>query len=136
MRRISKKRQQKLNEEKKERIKMKLFFFYCWDKWDKVSEVSGERIYGESSTIYHHHVLPKSSHPELKYLPYNIVNLTWDEHTKCDNDADCFPLISSRRREILRNYEHYVSLAKEFEEDILEPLYEKSKHLFDGQSPS
>ena len=59
--------------------------------------------------------------------------MTWDEHTLCESDPDRYEIVRNRRKEILDNYERYVSLAKQFEEDILNPLYESLKHHYDNE---
>lgn len=113
--------------DKREAAKMRLFFFYMWQKSNKLSEVSGRWLGTKYSTTFMHHILGKKAHAKLKYLPNNIVYLTSDEHTQVEAHPNCFPSVNERREDLMKNYKKYSNIAKKFEKEVLDPLVEAAK---------
>lgn len=82
LRRRSKAKEAKLEEERKERAEMKAFFEYLWNniKGKKVCSVCGSPIYGENLSIYHDHLLEKHLYPEYKFEEWNMALVCLDCH--------------------------------------------------------
>lgn len=79
-------------------------FMLIWTKRGNKSEVSGERIYGEPSSAYFHHILPKSKFPDGDLDPENIIILTMDEHANVENNMFIFEEVNRRREYLLKKY--------------------------------
>lgn len=77
------------------------FYKEIWDERPHKSEVSGKWLGKEIKTYFFHHILPKSGCPQLKFSKKNIILLTWEEHSKVENDQNAFPEINKRRDELL-----------------------------------
>ena len=76
-------------QENKEAIeKMHKLFNEIWQEKDKGGyrecESCGWKLYGENSTMYHHHMLPKNKYPEFKYYKENLILLCSTCHNKCE----------------------------------------------------
>lgn len=76
------------------------FFMTLWKKRPHVSEISGEKLFSPPSSVYFHHILPKSKYPEAAFDEDNIIFLTFDEHTIVELNPSKYPEIN-RRKEIL-----------------------------------
>lgn len=113
--------------EARKAAKMRLLFMYMWTEWDRNSDLSGKKVGNSFSTTYFHHILPKSKYKRLKYSTHNIIRITADEHHAVEDSPKKYKIINDKRKHLLDNYEHYCTLAEEFEWEILEPLLIKSK---------
>lgn len=91
---ITKKNREWTNEE------MVAFFKRIWKKRVHKSEVSGE-VLGRFSTWYFHHILPKSSYPELAFDEENIILLTVEEHEMVERNSNAYEEVA-RRQNILK----------------------------------
>lgn len=101
---LSKKKQQSLVD--KRTTKEKDWFFYCliWSKRRHEDFETGEPIYGELSTLYMHHCLPKSKYPKLRYVEENIVIVSWATHSKAEANLDLVPKIKQYTEYLLKKY--------------------------------
>lgn len=61
------------------------FYLEIWEEREHVCFSSGEYLGSEPLTLYFHHCLPKKQYPQYRYCKWNIVILSWSEHTKADN---------------------------------------------------
>lgn len=88
--------------EKKEYTKKQFeLFLEIWNERGGKSEVSGEIIYGEPLSIYHHHILPKRNYPEAALDKENIIILTFDEHSAIESFPNKYEEINKRREKLL-----------------------------------
>ena len=79
-------------------------FQQIWKEKKHISEVSGKWLGSEALTIYFHHILPKSRFPEAMLDRDNIILLTFDEHTKVENDPSFFEEVNLRREKLNEKY--------------------------------
>lgn len=79
------KSQQVKDVERAQQQAMLEMFEKVWMKRGPYSEVSGKYLGSECKTIYMHHLVAKSIHPELRYTEDNIMILSWEEHTAVEN---------------------------------------------------
>lgn len=105
-----------------------LFFYYVMTErasldGSRVSEVSGKKLYGEINSTWFHHILPKSTYPELRYCMANIIMLTSDEHNEVEN-GKYFKEVEDRKIELQKDYDYYVEETKFYVENLLNPMYE------------
>lgn len=84
--------------------RMKEFFFSIWETRPHVSEVSGTFLGSTPSTVFFHHILPKSKYKEAAYDKNNIILLTFDEHTLVENNPNIFEEVNKRRELLLLEY--------------------------------
>lgn len=80
---------------------MHKFFMEIWKERPHYSELGGEWLGKEASSAFFHHILPKSTHPEMAYLKSNIILLSLDEHANVENDMYRYPEINERRLKLL-----------------------------------
>lgn len=85
-------------------IKMRDFFLEIWAKRPHKSEVSGEKLFGEPSSTYFHHILEKKKHPEVMYEEENIIILSSTEHDQVHLDMYRYEEINKRREQLLIKY--------------------------------
>lgn len=104
MRKISKKKQTQREHQKKEKELMFRFFMDIWMKRRHYSEVSGRWLGKEALSVFFHHILPKSKYHEAMFDEENIILLTFDEHTKVENDPICFEEVNRRREKLKEKY--------------------------------
>lgn len=79
-------------------------FMDIWQERKHNSEVSGRWLGKEPLTVFFHHILPKSKFPEAMLDPENIILLTFDEHTKVENDPVYFEEVNKRREKLREKY--------------------------------
>jgi hypothetical protein len=107
IRKISRKGKQRREQKAKLSEKDKLFWAAIWEEREHVDFETGEPIYGEYRTLYFHHVLPKHpgpvGYPQFRYKKWNIVIVSWDTHTKAENNIDLVPKIKAYRDKLLKN---------------------------------
>ncbi len=80
---------------------LKNFFLLCWKNKPHYSEVSGKFLGNKCSSLYQHHILPKSKYPEVCFDEENIVFLTPDEHASVELDMYKYEYIN-KKRELLK----------------------------------
>jgi hypothetical protein len=85
---------------------MKLMFLDMWRGMSipRVSEVSGTSIGNSFSSIFFHHILPKSKYPEAMLDRENIIILTGDEHANVENDMYKYEKINIQREVLKKKY--------------------------------
>lgn len=93
------------NFDKKEKTRlMHTFFMEIWDKRPHKSEIDGERLFGEPSSAYFHHILPKNKYEEAAFDEENIILMTIDQHNNVENDMYKFEEVNKRRKVLLTKY--------------------------------
>jgi hypothetical protein len=85
-------------------MKQMLFFHKIWMKRPHKSEISGDKLYGEPSSAYFHHILPKGKFPLAAEDEENIIILTMDEHANVESDMYKYEEINDRRKLLLKKY--------------------------------
>lgn len=99
-------KKKKISTKDKENIqKMKDFFLQIWNTRPHISEISGEKIYGDFSSVYMHHILYKQKYPEAMYDSENIIILAASEHQTVHIIPDKYEEINKRRELLLKKYE-------------------------------
>lgn len=83
---------------------MLLFFQELWKKRRHYSEVSGEFLGNQFSTIYQHHILGKKKYPEASFDEENIVFLTAQEHSSVELNKNKYEEINKRRIILNKKY--------------------------------
>lgn len=96
----SEKQRQKVKENVKLTAKQTEFFNQIWEERKREDgrnycEVSGERLPSEPLSIYFDHLVEKSTHPEYRFDPENIIIVSWDVHA---NKTNGFPHPEHLRR--------------------------------------
>ena len=94
----------KLDKSPSKFLEMRQFFLSIWKKKPHKSEVSGIYLGKEPSSLYFHHILPKSKYPEFRNLEENIIILTPDEHANVEADMYKYEEINKRRDYLLKKY--------------------------------
>lgn len=112
------KSQKKINVEKQW-----LFFYLILQTRGKESEITHKPLYGEISSTWFHHILPKSKYPELRYCVENIIILTPDEHNSVENGTH-YDEVAKRKIDLQERYEELVEETKDYVENYLDPIYE------------
>ena len=79
-------------------------FMEIWEDREHYSEVSNTWLGNECKTLYMHHIWPKSKYPALKYVKWNIIQLTADEHQMVENDPLRYGEVNKRREELRKKY--------------------------------
>ena len=86
----SEKQRIRTKEDVKETKEQFKFFLKIWEERKRADgrnycEVSGEQLPFEPSSIYFDHLLEKSSFPEYRFDPENIIIVSWNVHTQKTN---------------------------------------------------
>jgi hypothetical protein len=106
IRKISPKGLQRRKQKAKLSDKDKIFWATIWEERDHIDFETGEPIYGEYRTLYFHHVLPKhegaGGYPQFRYKKWNVVIVSWETHTKAENNIDLVPKIKAYRDKLLK----------------------------------
>lgn len=80
------------------------FYYEIWCEREHIDFETGEPIYGEPLTLYFHHCLPKKKYPKLRHAKENIVLISWQTHTKAENNLDLVPKIREYTNQLLKKY--------------------------------
>jgi len=74
-------------QEKEDLERMWNLFNQIWDELPDIKQCSacGGRIYGQNSSIYHDHLMPKHLYPELKYEKRNLFFCCSECHGNREN---------------------------------------------------
>jgi len=83
---------------------MLVFFQELWKKRKHYSEVSGEFLGNQFSTIYQHHILGKKKFPQACFDEENIVFLTASEHSSIELNMYKYEEINKRREYLKTKY--------------------------------
>lgn len=100
-----------------------LFFYHILNNRGRESEVSGKKLYGEINSTWFHHILPKSSYPELRFCGENIIILTSDEHNEVEN-GKYYKEVEDRKTKLQKEYDEHVEDTEFYVENLLNPMYE------------
>jgi hypothetical protein len=79
-------------------------FQEIWKERPHYSELSWTRLGREISSIYFHHILPKSKYKEAMFDKENIILLTGDEHSLAESDPTRYEEINNRRKKLKEKY--------------------------------
>lgn len=79
------------------------FYEKIWNSRPHRSEVSGTPLY-KFTTMYFHHIIPKSKWKEGRYLEENIILLTPEEHAVVENDIYKYEEVNKRREQLKIKY--------------------------------
>jgi hypothetical protein len=79
-------------------------FQSIWQKRPHYSELSWTKLGGEISSLYFHHILPKSKYEEAMFDEDNIILLTWNEHENVERDSTRYEEINKRREKLMEKY--------------------------------
>lgn len=80
------------------------FFRIIWNKRAHVSEVSGEKLMSSLSSLYFHHILPKSKTYNASFDESNIIILSPEEHMNVELNKFRYEEINKRREMLLKKY--------------------------------
>lgn len=80
------------------------FFLSLWNTRPHKSEISGEILYGEISSLYFHHILEKENYKDLEFEPENIIFVTWIEHDNLHIDKYRYEEVNKRREQLLKKF--------------------------------
>lgn len=79
-------------------------FRIIWNKRLHISEVSGEKLMSPLSTLYFHHILPKSRHLDASLDEENIILLSPEEHQNVELNKFRYEEINKRREFLQKKY--------------------------------
>jgi hypothetical protein len=82
-------------------LQMKEFFELCWKNKPHYCEVSGKYLGNRCSSLYQHHILPKSKYPQACFDEENIVFLQPEIHASVELDMYKYEYIN-KKRELLK----------------------------------
>lgn len=122
VRKVSKKQQKRLGEQKLTAETDRLFYAQIWEDREHIDYETGRPIYGELLTLYFHHVLPKAIRRYKKYrhCSWNIVLLSWATHTQAETLLDKLPRVKAYQEWLIKNLDAIES-GELIPED---PIYE------------
>lgn len=103
-----------------------LFFYTLLQSRGRYSEISNLELKGDITSMWFHHIYPKSKYPELRFCPENIIIINSDEHNSIELGST-FPELEKRKKIIAENYENLVKDTEEYIKDYLNPVYEHVK---------
>lgn len=104
IRKVSKKQQKILGEKKLQSEKDKEFFNEIWQERDHFCYESGEYLGEEPLTVFFHHILPKADYDRFRYCKWNIVLLTWENHSKAEVNLDFVPKVKALYEKLYKKY--------------------------------
>jgi hypothetical protein len=87
-----------------EQSEMLLFFQQLWKKRKHYSEVSGEFLGNQFSTIYQHHILGKKKYPQACFDEENIIFLSAQEHSSVELNMYKYQEVNKRREYLKTKY--------------------------------
>ena len=100
----SQKRLDNIEDKKRVTAMMQSVFMDIWLERPHKSEVSGRWLGREALSTFFHHILPKSKYPEAIFDIDNIILLTFDEHTKVEQDPTFYEEVNRRRETLKEKY--------------------------------
>jgi hypothetical protein len=83
---------------------MFIFMIEIWNEKKHYSEVSNIWLGNEISSVFFHHILPKSKFKEAAFDKENIILLTFDEHTQVETDIYRYHEVNVRREQLITKY--------------------------------
>ena len=99
-----KRREDKKEEKEREKEMMWKVFEEIWSERPHYSEVSWTSLGKEISSVFFHHILPKSKYKEAMFDKDNIILLTWDEHSSVESNPTKYEEINKRRQKLKEKY--------------------------------
>jgi 5-methylcytosine-specific restriction endonuclease McrA len=103
IRKISKKRQQKILQDKETFKKDKNFYLEIWHASPHTCVECKRKLGKIPNTIYFHHLLPKRNHPQYRHVPENIAIVCPDCHQQVEVNIDKTPIIKRLTEEAEKN---------------------------------
>lgn len=110
-RKISKKRQAKIQNQKLGPNIDHLFYQEIWKEREHICYESGDRLSEEALTTYFHHVLPKEPNkfPQYRHKKWNIVLLSPQIHNQIEyNGMEKTPKVKQLYLELLEKHYNFV----------------------------
>lgn len=101
----SQKRLDKITEKKRLTTIMQSVFMDIWLERPHKSEISGRWLGREPLSVFFHHILPKEKWLEAMFDMENIILLTFDEHTKVEQDPSFYEEVNKRRLKLKEKYD-------------------------------
>ena len=80
------------------------WFNLLWENEPHYSEISGTWLGSENSSMYWHHILPKSTFPQYAEDRDNIIRLSGDEHTQVEANPYFYEEVNIRREKFKEKY--------------------------------
>lgn len=107
---VSKKRAEKLEEQRELAKQDEEFYKGIWARSDKkcqncqidLQKIGYQFLHKSRFNILFHHMLPKSKYPQFRHAPENIALLCPECHSKCETNIDFAPLIKKRTEEVAK----------------------------------
>jgi len=87
---------------------MQSVFMDIWMERPHKSEISGRWLGKEALSVFFHHILPKGKYPEAMFDSENIILLTFDEHTKVEQDPSFYEEVNKRREKLKIKYDRII----------------------------
>jgi hypothetical protein len=130
IRKVSKKqntstvRRERLNQSEKDWE----FYLSIWTEREHVCFESGQHLGSEPLTVFCHHVLPKSikRFKKYRYSPWNIVLLTWANHTQAETLVKFVPKVKAY-------YDYLIKHLDEIDAGTFTPMMESFGYMTYGQ---
>lgn len=102
IRKISEKKKAKIEEERAARRKEYAVFEEIWKERHQRSEISNAWLGNEAKTVFFHHIFAKSRYPQLRFEKENIIQITFAEHQKVEQDPFFYEEVN-KRRELIKD---------------------------------
>lgn len=85
--------------------KLHNWFQELWESEPHYSEISGDWLGNENSSIYWHHLYPKNKYPQYEFDRDNIVRLTASEHQECEFNPTKYKYVVDKLELLKKKYE-------------------------------
>ena len=80
------------------------WFNLLWENEPHYSEISGIWLGSENSSMYWHHILPKSTFPQYAEDRDNIIRLSSDEHTQVEANPYFYEEVNIKREKFKQKH--------------------------------
>jgi 5-methylcytosine-specific restriction endonuclease McrA len=80
----------------------KEFYADLWANSPHKCQQCGCGLGREPLTLFFHHLLPKSTYPQFRHTPENIMILCRDCHAQAETNIDKVPKVKARRNEVVK----------------------------------
>lgn len=109
IKKVTKKQAKKNRSKDKIRKIDHVIYMEIWEEREHLDFETGLPILSEVSSLLFHHVLPKrpksqGGYPEFRHEKWNIILVSWETHTKAENNIDLVPKIKAYRDYLLKKY--------------------------------
>jgi len=105
LKKITEKSTIKKTVKKENTLKLHNWFQELWESEPHYSEISGEWLGNENSSIYWHHLYPKNKYPQYEFDRDNIVRLTASEHQECEFNPTKYKYVVDKLELLKKKYE-------------------------------